>query len=162
MKLTYTLSPNKAPKNVWVVSLEWMSGDADHSEYLEYEFETEEKCIAFVTEVNRILDFTNDYWNLVCWLESNGHLEESEFIERELRYINVGDRDKKRNELRELWKIVKTLIGDKPTWRDYLESVVGEVPYDVTTDGDSHAKLRSINSIVKYDENGTKFDAKVS
>lgn len=162
MNLTYKKSPNKAPKNVWIVKLEWMSGDADHNDYTDHTFNSEAECVTFIAKIQEIINFTNKYWNLVCDLESNGHLNEKQFVEDGLKWVNAGERDKKRVYNQELWNIIKTLIGDAPCWRDYLEKLVGSIPYDVTTDGDSHAKLRGIESIVKYDENGTKFEVEVS
>ncbi len=158
----------KAPKNKWVLEVQFMSGDADAYETEKYTFKTQEEFEKVYQFFDKCIEFKDKYHNLMIDLwdregSKNSHIPKCE--EAEAKYKSYGYTGQELQDQVDATKQCKLAIEEFFGQYDSIDGMLKElkidIPRDVTSDGQFKASIDSIEDMYYYDENGVKFKIKV-
>lgn len=137
MNFKYTKAKSKeTPKDIYQLTLSWMSGDADHYDVTVINYNTENELIAALTLVNGWFELKAKHHNMCCNLTDGNKVN---------KYWSNGEVEAAFNFLK----------GN--TLSELFETVDIESVHDVTCE-DRSASLDSIESIKYFDKAGIEYD----
>lgn len=144
MKLLYTKTVEPVIKNKWIISVEWMHGDADAYTTEKYEFDNGEDFKKVAEFFQKLFDFRKKHHNLMCYICQNRAKE---------GWWERGNED-----------VLKDFFGECENLYEMFEKLSEEVGADIDAIGDSTADHQYIASpqkfkrLTHFDKDGIKFD----